>query len=241
MRKPLLLTAQYSVATESGPVEMLGHVSPVDETGWGVVVHKPVEAAFDSARRMVVSAVLAGLLLLVAAVVLALVRVAQDRRHHPPAHPHDARDRGRQLRPPHRGRALRRRALGSRRGLQPDERARRGARRPAQRGGAPEPRAVHQLGARLLGGDRRQGSLHQRPLRPGRRAVALDRPPPRPGRGGPAEGLDRRAPARHREDRRRRPHPAQRGRADAGRVRADEGAPDGRRGDPARRSRRCAT
>jgi putative nucleotidyltransferase with HDIG domain len=72
MRKPLLLTAQYSVATESGPVEMLGHVSPVEETGWGVVVHKPVEAAFDAARRMVISAVAGGLLLLAASVVLAL-------------------------------------------------------------------------------------------------------------------------------------------------------------------------
>ena len=73
MRKPLLLTAQYSVATESGPVEMLGHVSPVEETGWGVVVHKPVEAAFEAARRMVISAVAGGLLLLAAAVVLAQV------------------------------------------------------------------------------------------------------------------------------------------------------------------------
>ncbi len=73
VRKPLLLTAQYSVQTENGPVEMLGHVSPVEETGWGVVVHKPVAAAFESARRMVVSAVASTLLLLGAAFVLALV------------------------------------------------------------------------------------------------------------------------------------------------------------------------
>jgi len=71
-RKPLLLTAQYTVETESGPVEMLGHVSPVDETGWGVVVHKPVSAAFESARRMVVSAVIVSLVLLVTATLLGL-------------------------------------------------------------------------------------------------------------------------------------------------------------------------
>jgi hypothetical protein len=53
VRKPLLLTAQYSIATETGEIEMLGHVSPVEEAGWGVVIHKPVGAAFEAARRMV--------------------------------------------------------------------------------------------------------------------------------------------------------------------------------------------
>ena len=72
VRKPLLLTAQYTVVLEQGEVEMLGHVSPVEEAGWGVVVHKPVAAAFDAARRMVVSAVVAALLLLAAATVLAM-------------------------------------------------------------------------------------------------------------------------------------------------------------------------
>jgi HD-GYP domain-containing protein (c-di-GMP phosphodiesterase class II) len=51
---------------------MLGHVSPVDETGWGVVVHKPVASAFESARRMVFSAVASALLLLGFSFVLAL-------------------------------------------------------------------------------------------------------------------------------------------------------------------------
>ncbi len=71
VRKPLLLTAQYSIATENGEVEMLGHVSPVEEAGWGVVIHKPVGAAFEAARRMVVSAVAAALPFLVAALVVA--------------------------------------------------------------------------------------------------------------------------------------------------------------------------
>jgi putative nucleotidyltransferase with HDIG domain len=71
VRKPLLLTAQYRIATEAGPVEMLGHVSPVEEAGWGVVIHKPVGAAFEAARRMVVSAVAAAVPFLVAALVIA--------------------------------------------------------------------------------------------------------------------------------------------------------------------------
>jgi len=73
VRKPLLLTAEYTVETENGPVAMLGHVSPVEEAGWGIVVHKPVAAAFESARRMVLSAVASTLLLLGLALVLALV------------------------------------------------------------------------------------------------------------------------------------------------------------------------
>jgi putative nucleotidyltransferase with HDIG domain len=72
-RKPLLLTAEYSVETDAGPVEMLGLVSPVEETGWGVVVHKPTVAAFESADRMVASAALVSLLLLATATVLGLV------------------------------------------------------------------------------------------------------------------------------------------------------------------------
>jgi putative nucleotidyltransferase with HDIG domain len=73
VRKPLHLTAEYTVPTETGPVAMLGQVSPVEESGWGVVVHKPVAAAFEAARRMVWSAVIATVLLLALALVLALV------------------------------------------------------------------------------------------------------------------------------------------------------------------------
>ena len=72
-RKPLHLTAEYTVPTELGPVDMLGQVSPVAESRWGVLVHKPVAAAFEAARRMVWSAVLATLLLLALAALLALI------------------------------------------------------------------------------------------------------------------------------------------------------------------------
>ena len=72
-RKPLHLTAEYTVPTDSGKVEMLGQVSPVAESGWGVLVHKPVAASFEAARRMVWSAVLATAMLLALAALLALV------------------------------------------------------------------------------------------------------------------------------------------------------------------------
>ncbi len=72
-RKPLHLTAEYRIDTERGPVAMLGQVAPVETGGWGVVVHKPVASAFEAARKMVLSAVLASLLLLLLAALLALV------------------------------------------------------------------------------------------------------------------------------------------------------------------------
>ncbi len=71
-RKPLHLTAEYTVPTDTGTTAMLGQVSPVEESGWGVMVHKPVAAAFEAARRMVWSAVIATAILLVLAALLAL-------------------------------------------------------------------------------------------------------------------------------------------------------------------------
>ena len=70
-RKPLNLTAEYTLESANGSVAMLGMVSPVVESGWGVVVHRPVAAAFESARRMVISALLATVLLLLLAVLFA--------------------------------------------------------------------------------------------------------------------------------------------------------------------------
>ncbi len=84
----------------------------------------------------------------------------------------------------------------------------------AQRSGAAEPRAVHQLDPRLRGRDRRQGPLHPRPLRARRRALAADRQVARAERGVPAQALDRRAAARRRQDRHRRPGAEQERRAD---------------------------
>jgi putative nucleotidyltransferase with HDIG domain len=72
VKKPLSLTAEYELRTERGSVPMLGMVSPVVETGWGVVVHKPAAAAFEAARSMVIGTLLATLLLLLLAVLFAI-------------------------------------------------------------------------------------------------------------------------------------------------------------------------
>jgi putative nucleotidyltransferase with HDIG domain len=71
VKKPLSLTAEYQLRTERGAIAMLGMVSPVGESGWGVVFQKPASAAFESARRMVISAVAAVLTLLLLAVAVA--------------------------------------------------------------------------------------------------------------------------------------------------------------------------
>jgi len=70
--KPLNLTAEYAVEIGGRQRSMLGWVSPLEQTGWAVVVHKPREAAFRGARDMFVntliaSGVLVGLSLLFAA------------------------------------------------------------------------------------------------------------------------------------------------------------------------------
>jgi HAMP domain-containing protein len=80
VRSPVTMTQEYELVTAAGSERMLGHVSPVDESGWGVVVQRPVAAAFTAVRVMVVrtgisTAVLIAVALLIAA--LAARRVGQ--------------------------------------------------------------------------------------------------------------------------------------------------------------------
>jgi putative nucleotidyltransferase with HDIG domain len=70
--KPLNLTAQYSLYLGGTSYEMVGQVSPVAETGWGVVVHKPVAAAFAAVRQMVWNTVLSALLLVLLSMLIAI-------------------------------------------------------------------------------------------------------------------------------------------------------------------------
>ena len=72
VKKPLNLTVEYDLRTERGSTAMLGMVSPVGEAGWGVIVQKPAAAAFEAARRMVLGALLAVVLLLMLAILFAL-------------------------------------------------------------------------------------------------------------------------------------------------------------------------
>jgi putative nucleotidyltransferase with HDIG domain len=73
-RYPLSLTAEYELAVEGGterPARMLAMVSPVAETGWGVLVHRPAAAVFRSARDMVWSTLAASALLVIVSLAVA--------------------------------------------------------------------------------------------------------------------------------------------------------------------------
>ncbi len=71
--KPLNLTAEYSLYLNGEQHDMVGQVSPVAETGWGVVVHKPVAAAFAAVRRMILNTVLSAVVLIALSLVIAMV------------------------------------------------------------------------------------------------------------------------------------------------------------------------
>jgi putative nucleotidyltransferase with HDIG domain len=72
VKKPLNLTSEFVVEEEGRPRRTLAWVSPVPETGWGIVVHKPRSAAFEATRQMIFNTVLASVLLVVLALFLAL-------------------------------------------------------------------------------------------------------------------------------------------------------------------------
>ena len=72
VRSPVTMTQEYELVTATSSERMLANVSPVEESGWGVVVQRPVAAAFTAVREMawrtgVSSAVLIAVALLIAA------------------------------------------------------------------------------------------------------------------------------------------------------------------------------
>ena len=71
--RPLNLTAEYSLYLNGERYDMVGQVSPVAETGWGVLVHKPVSAAFAAVRRMILNTVLSAVVLIGLSLVIAMV------------------------------------------------------------------------------------------------------------------------------------------------------------------------
>ncbi|MDX1631401.1 MAG: HD domain-containing protein [Thermoanaerobaculia bacterium] len=73
VRRPLHLTQEYRLFLQGEQQRMLGRVSPVREAGWGVVVQKPVAAAYEAARRLVSSAVVSSLVLVALALVFGAV------------------------------------------------------------------------------------------------------------------------------------------------------------------------
>ncbi len=77
LRYPLSLTSEYTLRPGERSLNMLGRVSPLEQTGWGVVTQRPASAAFEFARRMVWNALLATLV--IALVSLAAAAIAARR------------------------------------------------------------------------------------------------------------------------------------------------------------------
>ena len=57
VQRPMVMTQEGSAEIDGRQVESLIRVSPISETGWGVVVQKPKSAAYKTVRRMTVTAV----------------------------------------------------------------------------------------------------------------------------------------------------------------------------------------
>ena len=67
MGHPQTLTHEYEVFVSGKKLRMVGRVSPVPETGWGVVVQKPLAAAYTASRQIVRTATVSFLVLVVLA------------------------------------------------------------------------------------------------------------------------------------------------------------------------------
>jgi putative nucleotidyltransferase with HDIG domain len=60
---PATMTSEYEVETPQGPRPMFAQVSAVEESGWGLVVQKPISEAFADVDRMIFNAILSTALL----------------------------------------------------------------------------------------------------------------------------------------------------------------------------------
>lgn len=78
--KPLNLTAEYELDVHGERQRIVGRVSPVEQTGWGVVVQKPLAAAYAAAEQVVSTAIIALGVFVVLALLLAMAvaRVMSD-------------------------------------------------------------------------------------------------------------------------------------------------------------------
>ncbi len=69
---PTVFVAEYTAETGRSSQAMLAQVSPVGESGWGIVVQQPKEVAFGAARRVGQATLLASLLMVVLALIFAV-------------------------------------------------------------------------------------------------------------------------------------------------------------------------
>jgi HD-GYP domain-containing protein (c-di-GMP phosphodiesterase class II) len=76
VRRPLPLTEIYEAELDGKMRRVIGIVSPIEETGWGVVAHRPESAAFVSVRRLLLTALISTLALVLLALLLAYLASA---------------------------------------------------------------------------------------------------------------------------------------------------------------------
>lgn len=68
---PLSMTQEYELKSSGRSERILGRASPVPETGWGVIVQKPVAAAYTSVQEMIAKTALSTAVLVGLAFILA--------------------------------------------------------------------------------------------------------------------------------------------------------------------------
>ena len=73
VRSPLTMIQEYELITAGGSERMLGRVSPVEESGWGVVVQRPLAAAFAAVQEMVVRTGISTAVLIAVALLIAVL------------------------------------------------------------------------------------------------------------------------------------------------------------------------
>ncbi len=81
---PLNLTAEYDLPVNGVESRMVARISPVDESSWGVVLHKPVSTAFRAVEKMIVNTAISSavvVLLSLAVAGLAARRISQPISH----------------------------------------------------------------------------------------------------------------------------------------------------------------
>ena len=71
--RPLNLTSEYELFVQGKKHQMVGRVSPVVETGWGVVVQKPLAVSYTASEEVVRTAFISFLVLVVLAMALGAV------------------------------------------------------------------------------------------------------------------------------------------------------------------------
>jgi putative nucleotidyltransferase with HDIG domain len=63
VQRPMNSTLEYDFQAADGRQEVLAQVSPIEENGWGLIVQKPVAAAFAAVDEMIFNTILSTLLL----------------------------------------------------------------------------------------------------------------------------------------------------------------------------------